>query len=224
MKVKDLFAITSTLGLAAGALIVAGAATPANADTISGLFNTGVDDTGTVLTNNASETHYTLVSTPDGSTTGVRVATSANGFPLPPWLGDDALSAWIGPNSDGQLDGPAGLYDYQVSFSLAGLDSNSAVIAGNWATDNEGVDILINGVSTGDSNLNGFASFTAFSITSGFVGGINTLDFIVNNDGGPTGLRVEATGTADAIPEPASLALVGAGLFGLGLIRRRKSA
>jgi hypothetical protein len=52
---------------------------------------------------------------------------------------------------------------------------------------------------------------------------VNTLDFIVDNTGGPTGLRVEVTGTVDA-PEPAAIALLGAGVFSLGLIRRRRSA
>ena len=45
----------------------------------------------------------------------------------------------------------------------------------------------------------------------------DTLDFIVNNSGGPTGLRVEMTGTADpmSVPEPAPSPL-GAGLCGWG--------
>ena len=51
-------------------------------------------------------------------------------------------------------------------------------------------------------NQVGFSSFTGFSITTSadFVSGVNTLEFDVNNDSGPTGFRVEMTGTAINAP------------------------
>lgn len=65
------------------------------------------------------------------------------------------------------------------------------------------MDILINGVSTGQSNPNQFVSWTPFAVTSGFVAGTNRLTFVVNNGGpgapagsDPTGLRVEVWGSA----------------------------
>jgi len=89
-------------------------------------------------------------------------------------------------------------YRYETTFDLTGFYPNATHLAGRWATDNQGVDILINGVSTGQPNTAQFVSWTPFQITSGFVAGINRLTFVVNNGGpgappgaDPTGLRAE---------------------------------
>jgi hypothetical protein len=206
-----LFAITATL---------LAAASVAHAAPITTLWNTGVDAMGMPLANGSLDTHYSLVA---GPVLGApRAANSTNGFPIPPWIGDNSISAWIGPVGDSQLNGPVATYDYQTTFSLTGFSAASAMITGQWASDNEGVDILINGISTGQMTTSQFTAFTAFTITSGFVAGLNTIDFIVHNDGGPTGLRVEQTGTANAVPEPAALALFGVGAAMLGFARRRR--
>jgi hypothetical protein len=219
--------------VAAALLIVASVASAAPIM----IFNTGTLFNGAVAPDGTiGDSHYTLVSAPGGSTT-VRVRT-AGAFPIPPWVGNDALSAWIGPNNDNSLDGPPGNYDYRTTFDLTGLDPSTAILTGAWAMDNSGISILLNGVATGitrpDPTLTGnpFMSFANFSINSGFVAGVNTLDFIINNDkvnGGtspnPTGLRVEISGTAassSAVPEPASLVLVGAGFAGVYLLGRSR--
>ena len=207
----------TAIAVAAAALL---ATTDAKAVPISTFYDTGVDASHATLANNAAETHYAIISTPDGSTPGVRVATSANGFPIPPWIGDDSLSAWIGPKTDSALDGPSGQYDYRTTFNLTGFNATTAALTGQWAADDAGVDILINGVST-KQTVNGFSAFNSFSVTSGFISGLNTIDFLVQNNGGPTGLRVEGVLTA-AVPEPASVVILGVGLAGVGLFRRFK--
>lgn len=214
----------------------------AHAAVISTLFDTGVAASGAVLPDGTiGDPHYSLVSVPGGTSTTL-IRTSAGGYPIPPYLADDTLSAWIGPDNSPQVLGPAGNYDYQTSFTLTGFQSASASITGQWATDNGGVDILINGVSTGQSipdNIGSFEAFHTFSINSGFVAGLNTIDFIVYNDPGnatdptaegPTALRVELTGSATpvgtgtggtSIPEPSSLPVIGAGMLALATWRQR---
>lgn len=191
------------------------------------LFNTGVDASSAVLPDSTiGDPHYSLLTVPLGSTTAIRIITSAGGFPIPPYIGDNSFSRWIGPNNDSDLNGPVGNYTYRTTFDLSGYVFGSASIIGGWSTDNAGVDILINGSSLGfTTSFTQFASgFSPFSVVSGFVAGTNTLDFVVNNGGGPTALRVEMSGSADlasTVPEPMSLALVAVALAGLALSRRK---
>jgi hypothetical protein len=67
------------------------------------------------------------------------------------------------------LDGPVGAYDYRTTFNLAGFNPSTASITGQWSTDNEGVEILINGVATGKTIPNpwSFESFTSSAMVLG---------------------------------------------------------
>ena len=202
-------------------LMVAGLAQPA---AIS-IFSTGVDAGGSVLPDGTvGDPHYTLVSVP-GGTSAIRILTSLSGFPIPPWVADNSTSAWIGPDTT-DAEGPVGDYLYRTTFDLTGLIAATASLSGRWSSDNAGLDIILNGVSTGinSPSLTSFETFTPFTINSGFVSGVNELIFRVNNAGGPTGLRVEIAGTADpsAVPEPASFVLVGLGLTAAHVVRRAR--
>ena len=173
---------------------------------IPGLFNTGVSDDNTLLPDGATDPHYTLIASADPSFPGpLTKVVNSSGYPIPPWIANGPNSKWIAPRAD-EITSPTGIYTYRITFDLTGLDHSSAVITGQWTTDNDGVDILINGMSTGfttpgDAFAQGFFLFT---IGSGFVPDTNTLDFVVHNGvpGGdnPTGLRVELSGTANVAP------------------------
>jgi hypothetical protein len=206
--------------------LAAASVTGAQAASIT-LFNTGVDASGTPLADGTiGDPHYVLVSVP-GGTTDLRVRTSAGGYPIPPYIGDDSSSAWIGPNNNSEVDGPVGSYDYRTTFSLAGLNPATALITGGWSTDNNGLQILINGVDTGNpgTSFSQFSiGFASFSINSGFDPGVNTIDFIVNNGGGPTALRVEMSGTASNVPELSTWGMMLAGFAGLGFAGYRRTS
>ena len=204
---------------------------PAAAATIL-LCNTG-QPTGCsgTMADGSVDPNYLIVSAPAGLVVPLAATVVIDDdFPIPPWLANDADSKWIGPTTgDPDSVGPAGNYTYRTTFLLTGLDPATAQISGGWATDDFGIDILINGQSTGQTiTCTGcFGALTPFSITSGFVTGLNTLDFVVQNSfvfGGPTGLRVDnISGTADvaAVPEPTSMLLLGTGLVGAAMRRRR---
>ena len=178
------------------------------------LFNTGVDDSGAPLADNEIDLHYELID-PSHIVGEPIVATSAGGFPIGPWVGDNNDSAWIGPTEDTSGPGDFDLipsYHYQTTFDLTGYDPSTVSITGEWSTDNRGLDILLNGASTGFENAAQFGGFSPFtlSVQDGhqFLGGVNTLEFVLNNGAaegtpdGPTGLRVEMSGDADGLPGP----------------------
>ncbi len=208
--------------MASAAALSVGLATsmPAHA----GYTITGLVDTGAGLADGATDLNYAveLVPSADGASAGA-VAVVGGGFPFPSWVTPPAGSNWISAfGRDQGLDPTSnGTYDYRLTFQVAA--GEAFTITGAWATDNYGADILVNGLSSGQTST-GYAALTDFSVSGvGAVGGTDTLDFIVVNDardgGNPTGLLV--ADLAYTVPEPASMAVLGTGFAGLGLIRRR---
>ncbi len=203
---------------------------------IPGLYNTGVASAGAV------DPHYALTVSADPSSTAY-VASSfpSSWLPNAPPAGSSfnsslvaqiPVSQWIAPAAN-QNSAVAGNYVYQTTFNLTGFNLGTVSITGRWAANDMGLDILINGLSTGQTTG---SIFNPFAINTGFVSGINTLDFLVLNDPSiqglnPTGLRVEfLTATAlsasgaptSVVPLPAAVWLLGSGLVGLlGFARRR---
>lgn len=153
------------------------------------------------------------------------------------------ITAWAAPTnslylSPDQDDG--GIYqgefytvDYQTTFDLTGLDPASTVITGEWSTDNHGFDILINGHSTGLTSP-GYGAFTPFDLSpfqGDFQAGVNTLDFVWNNDNGFGGMDVQnlqGTALPAAVPEASTTVSLGLllalGMGGVMVAARRKKA
>ena len=183
-----------------------------------------VSSTGALLTSPAVDPNYTMVAGPSGA--GSLLVVRNDGFPFPYWVANQTnLVQWIAPQSDyqaGQTD-PAGTYTFRTTFDLTGFYPSTAVLTGEWASDNCST-INLNGVYTGTgiTTPGCLSVLHPFTIASGFQAGWNTLDFVVvNNLASPTGMIVSISGTANQIPEPATLTLLGCGLAGLWLLRRR---
>jgi hypothetical protein len=223
--------LLKTLGMSAFA--VACLATSASASSIS-LFSTNPSSLNGV----PDVSGWTLVSAPSGS----GPLTDVTGTSLYPgaW---SAGTNWISPGAGlDQSPGFTGtsdqLFVYQTSFSLAGLDAATAIITGNFASDNQGI-VLINGHQIADNSSSGtFNSLTSFSVLDSYLNaGNNFLEFDITNivcpscnpAGNPTGLLVnitQATAAASApapVPEPLTISLFGAGLAGAAALRRRRA-
>jgi hypothetical protein len=202
-------------------------------------FNTGVDSQGNVLPNGAIDPHYRLISSADPTVQGPdSYVVLLNKYPFSYWLPNDTKSKWIAPFADmsgGTRDGlPIGLYTFRTSFSLSETDLTGFQLRGNWASDNETIDILINGISTGNSLPDPFTSWKMlhpFTIDSGFISGVNTLDFVIREYDGQSasGLRVEfisaVTPNSNSIPEPSSIIVLSSlGVIGTMMLRRRRQS
>lgn len=199
---------------------------------ISGLYNTGVNDSGIGLPIGAKDTHYKLEG-PDFPLGDANVV--APYFPSSAWTApfNSTQAQWISSTGTNDAGGPQGdqSYDYKftTSFDLTGLDPTTAKIDLTFASDNQSF-FYINGVQQNPSLMGDFHSLTDISLTSGFIDGINELRIIVDNGaasafGNPMGLLITSiAGDAEVknstVPEPGTLMLFGIGLAGLSLRKK----
>jgi hypothetical protein len=171
-------------------------------EAIPGLFNTGVATNGTLASSGTVDPHWQMIQSADGAFPGpAAIVLNDIGFPIPPWIANGPNSKWIAPQASEAVGNNGGTYKYRTSFDLTGFEPSSAIVSGVWTSDNQGPQVLLNGVATGATNDGNFSALTNFfAITSGFIAGTNTLDFVVTNIGpgtNPTGVRVELSGTAN---------------------------
>ncbi len=186
--------------------ITSNSATVQVLDNVPGLYNTGVDVDKQPLAAGATDPHYTLLVNPDNTSSTIALVQS--GTPGA-WNPNSATSLWIGPRTNtGAAAGQSvnageglGTYVYRTSIDLTNFDLSTVTIRGKWASDNEGLAIRVNGTAvTGIDYLgaNTYGTLKGFTLDSviapTLTGGINTIDFVVQNADpvtGFTGLRIQ---------------------------------
>ncbi|MBI3680155.1 MAG: PEP-CTERM sorting domain-containing protein [Acidobacteria bacterium] len=187
------------------------------------VHNTGVNISDVLVAPGASTAFWTLQSAPGGATEAV----GSNPFRyfIANYYGLEISSAWVSMDVIGNASA-GGFFVYQLAIDLSGLDPSTAVITGTFGTDNDGFIRLNGGANVATTCFACFGAPTAFSISSGFVAGINTIEVGMNNGGNPTAFRVEFTSAdadaSSAVPEPSSL-LIAASAVLAGLFLKRYS-
>lgn len=121
---------------------------------------------------------------------------------------------------------------FRQTFDLTGFDASTASLQFQWAADDSGEGFAdrgswrpkfsLNGGSLVDGNwptgnTYGFSPVT--TVSSGFVSGLNTIDFYVEGNGVTDGFALRSLGVVAQVPEPGTWALFG---IGLAVVLRRK--
>jgi hypothetical protein len=181
------------------------------------LFSTGVNTTGTPLAGGSIDPHWAI-------TAGPGITSPASAFVVTNPAGSYAMSpgsSWIWVNADGS-GGTGSSYSVELTFSLTRSQASTASLSGMWGVDNNGSIDLNGSAATGTGALsltggteNNFDLFHSFTITGGFVAGVNKVDFLAEDDENPGALNVNnliLTATSGTVPEPSSLLMAGIGL------------
>lgn len=224
-----------------GTWLMESASLQAQTIAIDGLYNTGRNDNGTLLGNNASDAHYVVSNVPAGApanNAGTSRTVRTEALPAN-WVSNTSEARWIttpgastsgsGTSTTGGTDPSrvSGTFDYSLTFDLpAGGILSSVNITGTGSAD-DSTQIYVNGVLVSGQSTGGSTSIGSFTLNSSnatFVSGSNTITFRVNNTGGSSGLLITSMGGTVDVPEVGTwLPVVAAlGLYGATAWRRRR--
>jgi len=169
------------------------------------IYSTGVDVDDVPLDFGEVDSHYTVFSnTVSCLSKALSFVLFTNSMDLSWFEPTNGPSRWIGITNTTPpgTNVPSGFFGYRTTFDLTDYQTNTAVIQGRFAADDEIMAVLLNGQDTGiippGGNASGFTDFTIVNTaTAPFLQRGNRLEFVVTNNpavpNGPTahGLRVE---------------------------------
>lgn len=168
------------------------------AQSLPGVFNTGIGTDGVILASGTEDLHYQLTFSAQSSPPPPDIPATVM-VNHPAWLANDASSSWIGCVSVGNTDVAPGSYNYRTSFTLDGYNPATAQLKLSIAADDRVDDVKLNGISQGISFV-GYSSWSGeWVITNDFIPGTNTIEFFTVNEGfNPAGFRTKISGIANS--------------------------
>ena len=186
-------------------------------------------------TDDASASHWLVSANVSGNDGNPVFLTGSSDFG--PAYRRNGNSDWIANNVSGN-NGGVGNYTFFVfrqTFDLTGYNPATASLSFQWAADDSGQGYAQRGSWRPEFSLNGETPIywgppgaytydygSTVTLTSGFVSGINTINFYIEGNGQTDGLMLrDARLTANPVPVPAGILLLAPGLVGLAAVRRR---
>jgi len=155
----------------------------------SGLFPTGIGTNGQVSAGDIPDPHYSMIQSEDPNFLGPNALIYEWNCPIQfsicsggTFLSTNGSSTWLGlqGNQGGVANNsPSGNYTYRTTFVLDQAIPATVTLTGSAAFTGVITNILVNGVSTGNylTQIVGQYVPSPFTVTNGFVAGLNTLDF-----------------------------------------------